>query len=658
MVSTPTVVNGAAALFANTWPATDTIVRPQALGAATILQVRSAQAPTSFTWEVGLGPGQQLEQLTNGSVAVINAPFGSTPEAPGEAHSESEDAEEASASESSAEEEEPLASLPPAPQTSTPSAQPAPGLLQPQETQTEYTAATGSVSASEQQTDGATLMVISPPTATDANGNSVPTTLSVAGDTITASITLVPGAVFPVIAALDVSAPSDRASVASAPKLVYGLSDQRAETFGPSFDPRLLEGPLHVAVARLVIPYDAALESTEKKEKEEKKTTQNELLVKWLQAVAEVKNSKGEELLKPYITLWSKPCLLGEEACEAPPIKQYRKAVKALIKRYMRAAGGLPAVTMWGAWNEPNGGKTPLHSATAAKLWQVAHTVMVNLHCGCTMVAGEFAGFESGYVSRYKKFMIKHSLRPHVWGMHDYHDLVQVEPPLESYKNRDAEEFAKLTSKRLRPKPRIWLSEQGVELKSTEGLTPLYGDSGLQHLAAEDFLRLADTSSRTELVDYYQYGAPGPVTGHPHPEEELTFAFDSALKNEKGEPRPAYCVLAFENHECPKPPTVITGPVHPLTKNCLGEGNTLELTGEINPNGLPTTYQFEYAEEGEKFLKTPIESAGSGTKPIKVSATVSVKDPVLECWSITYRLVGVNTGGSSFGETLSAGESI
>ncbi len=274
------------------------------------------------------------------------------------------------------------------------------------------------------------------------------------------------------------------------------------------------------------------------------------------------------------------------------------------------------------------------------------------------MVAGEFAGFESGYVSRYKKFMIKHSLRPHVWGMHDYHDLVQVEPPLESYKNRDAEEFAKLTSKRLRPKPRIWLSEQGVELKSTEGLTPLYGDSGLQHLAAEDFLRLADTSSRTELVDYYQYGAPGPVTGHPHPEEELTFAFDSALKNEKGEPRPAYCVLAFENHECPKPPTVITGPVHPLTKNCLGEGNTLELTGEINPNGLPTTYQFEYAEEGEKFLKTPIESAGSGTKPIKVSATVSVKDPVLECWSITYRLVGVNTGGSSFGETLSAGESI
>ncbi len=109
-----------------------------------------------------------------------------------------------------------------------------------------------------------------------------------------------------------------------------------------------------------------------------------------------------------------------------------------------------------------------MHSATAAKLWQVAHTVMVNLHCGCTMVAGEFAGFESGYVSRYKKFMIKHSLRPHVWGMHDYHDLVQVEPPLESYKNRDAEEFAKLTSKRLRPKPRIWLSEQGVELKSIQ----------------------------------------------------------------------------------------------------------------------------------------------------------------------------------------------
>jgi hypothetical protein len=45
----PTIVNATAALFANTWPATDTIVRPEPLGANALLQVRSAEAPKTFT---------------------------------------------------------------------------------------------------------------------------------------------------------------------------------------------------------------------------------------------------------------------------------------------------------------------------------------------------------------------------------------------------------------------------------------------------------------------------------------------------------------------------------------------------------------------------------------------------------------------------------
>ncbi len=74
--STPTVVNGAAALFAGTWPATDVIVRPDALGVTTIVQLRSSEAPTSFSWEVGLGPDQHLRQLADGGVAIVAGSVG------------------------------------------------------------------------------------------------------------------------------------------------------------------------------------------------------------------------------------------------------------------------------------------------------------------------------------------------------------------------------------------------------------------------------------------------------------------------------------------------------------------------------------------------------------------------------------------------------
>jgi hypothetical protein len=530
--SAPTVVNGAAALFAGTWPAADAIVRPDALGVTTIVQLHSSEAPTAFSWEVGLGPDQHLQRLADGSVAVVAG--ADRPPWQG-----------------------PLGSALEALTSSTASAQSIPGEPPLQETQAQYAAATSVVAAAEQQTGGTTLMVIEPPTAADASGGRVPASLSVAGSTITVSVSPVPTTVFPVMVAATVAAPSNRASAARPQDLRYGLADQRAAAFGPAFDPRLLEGPLHVRVARLVLPYEAVLESTEKREAREKaekklEFTQSEALAMWLRKVQEV-NTRGAHL-QPYITLWSKGCLDGT-ACRAPPVKRYREAVRTLIKDHMKAAAGLPAVRLWGAWNEPDGGKAPLSVSRAGELWQVAHSVMVELHCGCTMVAGEFAEF-GPYVSRYKAFMVKHHLKPRVWGLHDYRDLVPgSSSELSKYENRDAEEFAKLTNTDL-GKPRIWLSEQGVELDNGFTPTPLDGNPEAQRISAEDFLRLADVSRRVELVDYYMYGAPGPSERHPRPENEAVF--DSAMVNDQGEPSPAYCVVAFTAHGCP--PIVIADP--------------------------------------------------------------------------------------------------
>jgi hypothetical protein len=524
--SAPTVVNGAAALFADTWSEADVIVRPDALGVTTIVQLRSPEAPTSFSWEVGLGPDQHLRQLADGGIAVVDDPAGSPLEGPLDG---------------------PLEAL--VVPTSTAPAQTFPSELEPYDTQAQYAAATSSVAAAEGQTGGTALMVIEPPMAADARGRSVPVSLSVVGSTITVSVSPASTTVFPVMVAATVAAASNRAGAARPQDLDYGLSDQRAAAFGPAFDRRLLEGPLHVRVARLVLPYEAVLESTEKreaKEKAEKKLefTQSEALTRWLEKVQEV--NTGGERLQPYITLWSKGCL-DRTACKAPPIKSYREAVRALIGRYMKPAAGRPAVKLWGAWNEPDGGKHPLPATQAGELWRVAHSVMVYLHCGCTMVAGEFAEF-GPYVAHYKEFMVKHHLKPRVWGLHDYRDLVPGSNGMARYENRDAREFARLTNTRL-GKPRIWLSEQGVELDNGFESTPLKGDPEAQRISAEDFLRLASASRRVELVDYYMYGAPSPSGAHPRPENEAVF--DSALVNDKSEPSPAYCVVAFAGHWCP-----------------------------------------------------------------------------------------------------------
>jgi sugar lactone lactonase YvrE len=65
------VVNGDAALFANTAPETDTVIRPTAMGTTVIQSMRGPNAPDAFAWKVKLSPGQDLVELPSGAVAVV-----------------------------------------------------------------------------------------------------------------------------------------------------------------------------------------------------------------------------------------------------------------------------------------------------------------------------------------------------------------------------------------------------------------------------------------------------------------------------------------------------------------------------------------------------------------------------------------------------------
>lgn len=67
-----TVVDEDSVVYANTATDTDTFIRPVAGGVATVHNIRGPGHPTTFSWEVALGDGLALQELTNGDIAIIN----------------------------------------------------------------------------------------------------------------------------------------------------------------------------------------------------------------------------------------------------------------------------------------------------------------------------------------------------------------------------------------------------------------------------------------------------------------------------------------------------------------------------------------------------------------------------------------------------------
>ncbi|HZY72140.1 MAG TPA: LamG-like jellyroll fold domain-containing protein [Edaphobacter sp.] len=65
-----------AALFANSAPETDTLVRPSAMGATVVQSLRGPEAPTSFSWKLVLPARAELKTLSDGSAAVVEVDGG------------------------------------------------------------------------------------------------------------------------------------------------------------------------------------------------------------------------------------------------------------------------------------------------------------------------------------------------------------------------------------------------------------------------------------------------------------------------------------------------------------------------------------------------------------------------------------------------------
>jgi hypothetical protein len=88
------------------------------------------------------------------------------------------------------------------------------------------------------------------------------------------------------------------------------------------------------------------------------------------------------------------------------------------------------------------------------------------------------------------------------------------------------------------------------------------------------------------------------------------------------------------------PPAVATQPADQV------HATSAVLHASVNPNGLPTTYRFEYGRTTAYGSTTPRASAGSGTAPMEAEARIEGLRP-----GVTYhfRIVATNAAGTSAG---------
>jgi sugar lactone lactonase YvrE len=562
----PTVVNDAAAIYANTQPETDTIVRPGVLGSTTLLQMRAPSAPTSFTWELGLTPEEHLVQLSDGSVAVTEEESAEEEEsafsaelpddvlssesesesgattgpdagsesgdplpsesAPGmrssavldDSESESESEGEAPEGEDEGEEEPPSSEpLPPAPEVTSTAGEPKSGELQPQNTEAGYEDAQSVLGEAEEQEANA-VMVIHAHAVKDAAGNTVPVSLSIEDETLTMTVSPGVEVTYPLTAELTTAArqastephalglrraAATHHSTSSAPE--FGLWEPHAEQLDKSEEN-----------GKPVPHFDRHLKNgplhitTARLALDYNTPASNPVLKGWLSAAA----SQG---LRPYITL--EECEPSPHCPGKPPtLKTYKRLVQRLMKE-------LPQVKVWGAWNEPDNPNFPMHplakAPMAAFYWQEAQQAAHNIKCGCKVIAGEFTEVENNvkeaherYISIYINTLLKvHRYwngNPTYLGLHDYQDLVQVSPG-HPYVTANAQKFIGLSGKL--NNPQMWITEAGAaqrvgghkvaNLLSEKHCTyPTTGPCKNQELSAKDFLHLRDVSANKGKVHF------------------------------------------------------------------------------------------------------------------------------------------------------------
>jgi hypothetical protein len=268
--------------------------------------------------------------------------------------------------------------------------------------------------------------------------------------------------------------------------VTFGLGDQNASSFA---DPRLRA--LHLRVARLVVPYDAA-------------TSEPGLVAGWLAATS----SAG---LRPQIAFEhrrSDHC--PDSPCTLPTRATYAHDVRRFIARF-------PQVRTYTTWNEANHRSQPV----ATHPWAAAGYYAALRHAcpRCTIVAADV--LDSGdYLGWLRRFRAATTLKPRLWGLHNYADV--------TYRTSAA------TNSVLRAVPgQLWIEETGgiVALRDDAGDVTLPYDE--TRAAASVDWAFALLAHRPRITRMYLYEWQGTANA----------SFDSGLVRPDGSLRPSYAAV-------------------------------------------------------------------------------------------------------------------
>ena len=597
------VQNGAAALYPDTTPGTDTVLRPTSLGVQAIQQLNNSAAPTSLTWIMGLQPGWQLKQLDDGAIAIVD------PTRP-----------TISAEPPAADVIDPF--VPPVPFVDAPSSSPDktdqadpsadvftasdiassptnPALEQdPTATESEYQNEDAERQYVDWTTDGQAVGFITPPWARDANGTVVPVSLSTDGiSTVTMTLDTSAGGYAYPLTASDTQVAMDNAARARH-HVRYGIADQSYAFLSDSHFPALrhskaMAGGLTLARTGLGFnncdQWDGAMTNGPPAVADLSKITDNSLngqrcrnAANFVLAVTGRINGVPGITNDPEITIGSgcnytgvcvrssaPPCVNishGQPDPNGSPnpawsLAHYQCSVLALWKTYP-----FTLVKSWVAYNEPDAPNQPFSvipppgktaGQAAADTWRRMQHLATGLqpgtnheNCqGCTIVAGEILNHTQGaFMVDYLGELHGHHSRPLIWALHPYDDVVHRRT---TQTHQFLKDLGGTASGSYWHFPTIWLDESGVDLGDTTN--GLIDHAALQAAAARTFLRLASVELKASetaghngpwrpirRVYYYEWKSDHDWSMSPRPPNH----FDSALLNINSQPRPAYCVLA------------------------------------------------------------------------------------------------------------------
>jgi hypothetical protein len=282
------------------------------------------------------------------------------------------------------------------------------------------------------------------------------------------------------------------------PSYMTGISDSHDEMFGNQ-----LWQQLHTQIARLTVPYDAAVRPYDLQQ-----------AAAWIKAAEQ----RHQKILVAFYHSEYTPMKM-------PSVATYKRDVAKFIKLF-------PHVREYQAWDEANRGYVPGYFRSPSAVQDAQYYQALKRDCiPCTVVGldildGEVIYPTIDYIAEFKREI--HRLRtvmPTVWGLHDYSDLNRYE----SWRTRDLE--ADLGGE-------VWLTETGGIVKFG-GAFPNNRGSGLRRSAKVLNFMFGVAASNPRIKRLYIYDWTG---GTP------STRFDAGLMNAHDKPRPGYVAVCRQLH--------------------------------------------------------------------------------------------------------------